>query len=215
MRKIATLFDRDWEGNRGVVPRLSAQAAEILTGPTDALYPTEKLDGTNVRLTVRRGQVVRIEKRRNPSKQQKAIGITEPWYVDASPDDPADRAICEAAVNICWAAPAHSDLFDGEWSGEAVGPKIQGNPLALEEHRVYLFELPGSVPELTRGDEALDLRRLRRAGGDRTVPDLYEDLRQFLAQQSSLVNPERPIEGIVWQNAYGDHLKIKAKDFRT
>lgn len=35
----------------------------------------ENLDGTNVRLTVRSGQVVRVDERRDPSKAPKAQGI--------------------------------------------------------------------------------------------------------------------------------------------
>jgi len=36
-------------------------------------------------LTVRSGQLVRVEKRRNPSKAQKAKGIIDGWYVDTPP----------------------------------------------------------------------------------------------------------------------------------
>jgi hypothetical protein len=35
------------------------------------------------RLTVRSGQLVRVEKRHNPSKRQKQHGIVGGWYVDA------------------------------------------------------------------------------------------------------------------------------------
>jgi hypothetical protein len=39
---------------------------------------TEKIDGTNIRITLRNNTIVRVEKRRNPNKQEKANGITEP-----------------------------------------------------------------------------------------------------------------------------------------
>ena|SRR5688572_19260046 len=44
---------------------------------------TEKLEGTNIRVILRAGRVVRVEKRRNPSKLQKQQGIIDGWYVDA------------------------------------------------------------------------------------------------------------------------------------
>jgi len=60
---------------------------------------SEKLDGVNIRLTIRRGHVVRIEKRRNPSKDQKKIGIVNPWYVDASSNASKDNWIFDAVAN--------------------------------------------------------------------------------------------------------------------
>lgn len=198
MNKIATLFDRDWDGHHGVVPRFSAEAAEVLASSTDALYATEKLDGTNVRVTVRHGQPMRLEKRRNPSKAQKAEGITEPWYVEASRDDPADRFIFEAMDGRGFLA-----CPDGEWPGEAIGPKIQGNPLDLPEHRLILFTRVEEAPQI-------DAPRIWRL----TPDEAFSQLRDHIAAQRSALNPERPIEGIVWHNAYGGHLKLKAKDFR-
>lgn len=194
MRKTPTIFDRDWDGNRGVVPKL-------LVRPGGA-YATEKLDGTNVRLTVRNGGFVRLEKRRNPSKEQKKAGITEPWYTDSNSGDPADRYL--------WSAAAGMDFTyvpDGEWSAEAVGPKIQGNPLGLDEHRLFFFDrerippavcvpLLDGVPELDGSEQAY-----------------FDDLRDYLRSARSVINPAAPIEGIVW---HGDTewAKLKAKDFK-
>jgi len=84
------------------------------------------VDGTNVRLTVRNHQLARLEKRRNPTKLQKAKGMIDPWYIDANEFGPEDKHIWEAARNTGLA-----DVPDGEWSGEAIGPKIQGNELRL------------------------------------------------------------------------------------
>src|SRR4051812_34505083 len=96
MFKVPTVFDRDWEGDRGVVPK-------VLVNPGGSIA-TEKLNGSNVRVTVRTDAnslavAVRLEKRRNPTKDQKRDGITEPWYVDASRDEPADRFLFEALDN--------------------------------------------------------------------------------------------------------------------
>ncbi|MFD0535790.1 hypothetical protein ACFQY7_20625 [Actinomadura luteofluorescens] len=79
MEKIPTLFERD--DRFRVVDRPRAECAWVFEG---AGTGTEKLDGTNVRLTVRSGLLVRVEKRRNPSKAQKQQGIVDGWYVDAA-----------------------------------------------------------------------------------------------------------------------------------
>ena len=75
MRKIKTIFERNWEGNRAVIDKyIEGFSTDFLL---DAVA-TEKMDGTNIRVTVRSGQVMRVEKRRNPDKIQKHKGITEP-----------------------------------------------------------------------------------------------------------------------------------------
>ncbi|MCH8821551.1 hypothetical protein IID23_03425, partial [Patescibacteria group bacterium] len=58
MKKIQTIFKRNWEGNRGVINEYEVAVKSIIFA-----IPTEKLDGTNVRITVRNLQVVRVEKR--------------------------------------------------------------------------------------------------------------------------------------------------------
>ena len=77
MEKIPTLFERD--DHFHVVDQPRAECAWVFDGEGTG---TEKLDGTNVRLTVRSGQLVRVEKRRNPTKVQKQQGIVDGWYVD-------------------------------------------------------------------------------------------------------------------------------------
>lgn len=186
MEKIPTIFDRDWDGNRGVVDRLVVDE-DFHTG-----VATEKLDGTNVRLTVRNETLVRLEKRRNPDKAQKAAGITEPWYVDASVDDPADKWIWDAARNTGLA-----DVPDGEWSGEAIGSNIQGNPLGILARVVVLFSLPAVRWALTL-----------------PAPHTYDELRTWLSEQRSTVNGDAPIEGVVWHAADGRMFKIKRADFK-
>ncbi len=188
MEKIPTIFERDWEGNRGVIDRYVIDPSQFA-----GAVATEKLDGTNVRLTVRNHILVRLEKRRNPDKRQKAQGITEPWYIDADEFAPSDKAIWEATRNVDL-----SEVPDGEWSGEAVGPKIQGNPLNLERHTVVLFSLP-AVRERLRFEQ---------------VPTTYAALKSWLSEQDSKFGNRCKIEGIVWHCADGSMMKIKTKDFK-
>lgn len=183
MEKIPTLFERD--DRFKVVDRPRAECAWVFDGEGT---PTEKLDGTNVRLTVRSGQLVRVEKRRNPSKLQKQQGIVDGWYVDTDEHGADDKWILAAAHDT-----DVSGWPDGEHACEALGPRIQGNPLGLEEHRCVPFNL--QVPAY------------------QDVPRSYGELWDFLAALESRFAPGHLAEGIVFHHPDGRRAKIKRKDF--
>ncbi len=183
MRKIPTIFKRD-ENRGGKIKNEYVVDTELFAIAT----ATEKIDGTNIRVTVRSHMVVRVEKRRNPDKIQKHKGITEPWYVDAS-DSSEDKWIMDAVKNTNFAG-----IPDGEWSGEAVGPNIQGNPLNLEKHEVVFFTL-------------------NQAPIFENVPTDFEGLKAWLPAQKSKYGNNCGIEGIVWHCSNGKMMKIKTKDF--
>lgn len=183
MEKIPTLFERD--DHFRVVDRPRAECGWVFDGEGVA---TEKLDGTNVRLTVRSGHLVRVEKRRNPSKVQKQQGIVDGWYADTDAYATEDKWILVAAE--------HADVSgwpDGEHPCEALGPHIQGNPLGLTEHRCVPFNL--TVPEYD------------------DVPRGYADLAAYLAALESRFAPGHLAEGIVFHHPDGRRAKIKRKDF--
>jgi hypothetical protein len=186
MKKIQTIFERDWEGNKKVVDKyISGLTPEILFKS----IPTEKLDGTNIRVTIRNHTVVRVEKRRNPSKIEKHKGIEEPWYIDASESSSEDKWIYDAVKNTDF-----SDIDEGEWSGEAIGKNIQGNRLNLEKNMVILFSA-GKAPILV------------------DAPNSYKELKEWLPKQKSKIGNDCGIEGIVWHCDNGDMFKIKLRDF--
>lgn len=187
MRKIKTIFDRDWEGNRACINKyIEGFSPDILVGAK----ATEKLDGMNVRVTVRNHTVVRVEKRRNPDKIQKHKGIEEPWYIDASEFSPEDKWIYDAVKNTEFVS-----ISDGEWSGEAIGKNIQGNTLNLDKNVVMFFTL-GQAPVFEN------------------VPTDYEGLKIWLPEQKSKYGNDCGIEGIVWHCENEDMFKIKVKDFK-
>ncbi len=186
MKKIKTVFKRDWEGDRQI---LSEYVDGVDASVLNACVATEKLDGTNVRLTVRNAILVRLEKRRNPDKMQKAKGIEEPWYVDADEYSPEDKYMWEAVRNTDL-----SDIPDGEWSGEVLGKNVQGNPLKLEGHTVVLFSC-GKAPKFEN------------------VPTSFDELKEWLPLQKSKFGNDCGIEGIVWHHPSGEMYKIKCKDF--
>lgn len=117
MEKIPTLFLRDPKNMKLVTRDVNPDAAWVQAGQGT---PTIKKDGTNVRVTILNERCIAIEKRRNPTREEKARG-QEPGYVLASIDDPADKhifAAVESTNYIGWP--------DGQWPCEALGPKIQG-----------------------------------------------------------------------------------------
>jgi hypothetical protein len=183
MEKIPTLFERGPDFR--VLDQPKPECLWVLGGEGT---PTEKLDGTNVRLTVRAGRVVRVEKRRNPNKVQKQQGIVDGWYVDADEYGREDRWIFEAVRGT-----DVSGWPDGEHPCEALGPNIQGNPLGLEANVCVPFNT--SAPVL--------------AG----VPRSYDGLREFLLSADSLFSPGHRAEGIVFHHPDGRRAKIKGKDF--
>ncbi|TLV00040.1 RNA ligase family protein [Dyadobacter luticola] len=188
MEKIKTIFERNWEGNRKVIDKLAVTDFDFSNA-----VATEKVDGTNVRITVRNHILVRLEKRRNPTKSEKEKGIIEPWYTDANPADNADKYIFEAASHTDL-----SDVPDGEWNAEAFGEKIQGNPLNIKGHFLFIFSLKSWREKITFDN----------------VPIEFNELKKWLKEQKSLIGSDCGIEGIVWHNeATSEMCKIKVKDF--
>lgn len=183
MKKIPTIFKRDSTKDGAIINEYVVDLDSF-----ENAIATEKLDGMNVRVTTRNGTCVRLEKRRNPDKIQKFKGIIEPWYVDTS-ESSEDKWLNDALKNTDL-----SKIPDGEWSGEALGTNIQGNPLNLPTNRIVFFTL----------DQAPVFDN---------VPTSYEELREWLPKQKSKYGNDCGIEGIVWHCDDGSMMKIKTKDF--
>ena len=88
-------------------------------------------------------------------------------------------------------------LPDGEWSAEAFGKNIQGNPLKLSKNQVFVFDCPSELEKIRFENVPLD----------------FEGVKAFLLSTKSYFNAKCGIEGIVWHNAKGERFKIKQKDF--
>lgn len=183
MEKIPTLFERGPDFK--VINQVKPQCEWVLEGLGE---PTEKLDGTNIRVTTRAGQVVRVEKRRNPSKQHKKLGIVDGWYVDTDAEASEDRWILAAVQNT-----DTREWADGEHPCEALGPKIQGNPLGLSDYVCVPFNLEIPVFE--------------------DLPRDFEGIQATLKNLESQYSPEHLVEGIVFHHPDGRRAKIKRKDF--
>jgi len=197
MIKVPTLYERTSDGR--LTDTLSPH---LTTAPSNDWLATEKLNGANVRVTVRSGTLVRLEARCNPSKDQKHDGIIDPWYREAAPLNvkSSDYWLWDAANNTNFAG-----VPNGEHVAEAVGPKIQGNSLELEFHTLYFFSL---IP--WRESLASSINIPKVFGRTPIDPD---ELYDWMLLQRSKANDHAGIEGIVWWDFDEPVAKIKIKDY--
>ena len=180
MKKIPTLFVRDPANMSRVTREVTPGCEWVLAGEGSA---TRKWDGTNVLVEVRDGRCTAVNKRRNPSREEKAAGA-EPGYVLAPHDDPQNKHI-HAAVD----ATDFSRWPDGDWPCEALGPKIQGGADG-EPPSLVPFSLPDFGYQMAIPD-----------GGPRTWDMMHDVL------------GGSDWEGIVWHHPDGRMAKVKARDF--
>lgn len=160
----------------------------------------ERMPGADIRATVRRGEMVRLEVVQRPTNEQRERGILVPWYRDCI-DKGADHWLFDAASNTDF-----SSVPDGDWGGEAVGEKIMHNPLQLEGHTILLsslFPWRGSYDGLPVPPAI-----------DRT-PFQYDDLRYWLSQTESAYSKATavPLDGVVWWWHDAPVAQIRARDF--
>lgn len=189
MKKIPTIFERDWEGDRSRVLDVINPAAQwVFDGEG---VPTQKIDGTCC--LVRDGKLF---KRREVTEEDAQNDRTPPGFerADADPETgkvvgwvpvgsgPDDRWYNEALKT---AERAHYRLGDGTY--ELVGPKVQGNPEGMAEHTLVSHStlvFPRWIPDF---------------------PRTFYGIRAFLSAHD--------FEGIVFQHPDGRMAKIKGKDF--
>jgi hypothetical protein len=179
MKKIPTLFDRDWNGDRSrVVNAVNPVCQWVIDGEGVA---TRKIDGACA--MVRDGVLFR---RRELKAGEAAPAGFELADRDATTgkamgwmpvgDGPEDRWFREAFA-------AQADLPDGTF--ELLGPKVQGNPEGLTEHRLVAHDSGLAFAE--------------------PPPRDFEGLRAWMSGQD--------IEGVVWHHLDGRRAKLKLRDF--
>lgn len=159
------------------------------------------LPGADVRVTIRNSQAVRLEVVQRPSEDQMKEGILNPWYRDAT-----DRNQMSSDYWL-WAAVDKTDFSgvpDGEWAGEAVGEKIRNNILNLEGQKVYLSSL---FP----WRDTLDCDVIPPKIG-RTPMD-FQSLQYWITTTNSAINPDSPLEGIIWWIADTPVASIRQRYF--
>lgn len=183
MKKIATIFERDWDGDRSRVLPIPTPGCEwVFAGEGNAL---RKYDGTAV-MVKDSYPFKRLELRGGKAKPENFIQVDDDmntgkvvgWIpVGTGPDDKWHR---EAFLN--YTNEQGGSVADGTY--ELVGPKIQGNPEGYSEHTLVRHDFAEGVGNL-----------------DRT----YQGIRDFLAVSHW--------EGIVFHHPDGRMAKIKGRDF--
>jgi len=133
VKKIISLFKRDYEGNRQVFDEVVEGAEWVVAGEG---APTEKIDGTCC--LIENGKLF---KRYEVKKGKKA----PPDFVAASDVDPNTgkqqgwRPVGDGPEDK-WHREAWSNTDDGvraDGTYELVGPKVQGNPYSLSGHGLW------------------------------------------------------------------------------
>lgn len=183
MEKIPSLFKRDYNGNRQVYNVVTEGCEWVLDGQGVA---TEKFDGTSCaiidgyyykRYTLKKGK-------RPPASFiptgniDNITGKQTGWIMVI--DLPENKYHIEAFENH---RQTHKDTIIRNGTYELVGPKVQGNLYALDQHELWLH---GSVVCIG-------------------ITLTFDGIKEFLQVNN--------IEGIVWHHPNGKMAKIKAKDF--
>ena len=149
MKKIPTLFERDWEGDRSrVIDKVHPGCEWVLAGEGVA---TRKLDGTCC--MVRNGK---LYKRRELRRGDRQPALFERADYDEETGKTVGWMPCDIGPDDRWHMEAFSrckNWPDGTY--ELVGPKVQGNPEGWTEHQLIPH---GSIHE---GDVPRSFDRLR------------------------------------------------------
>lgn len=184
MKKIPTVFERDWDGDRSrVTPQVHAGCEWVIAGEGIA---TCKLDGTCC--LIRGGK---LYKRRELRK-----GETEPpLFERADFDEETGKTVGWVPVGDGPEDRWHREAFVGEgtWPDgtyELIGPKVQGNPEGASSHHHLIRHGFGMAGEIMGG------------GG---VPRTFDELKEWMATKN--------IEGVVFHHPDGRRAKIKLRDF--
>ncbi len=182
MKKIPTIFDRDWTGDKSrVVDTPHLDAAWVFAGEG---YPTRKIDGTCC--MIRDGQLF---KRREVTEEDVQNDRLPRGFERADSDSTTGKIVGWVPVTDAPEDRWHREAFQ-EWQNngtyELVGPKIQGNPENLPDHRLI-------------GHDAVDLII------DTPFERTFDGIKAFLS--------EHDMEGVVFHHPDGRMAKIKGRDF--
>lgn len=186
MKKIPTLFVRNPENMKLVTQKVNPECSWLFDS-SNAFFSSIKKDGTNVSVLIHDGKCTTVFKRRNPTREQKALG-DEPEYIFANRDDKGDQYIF-AAVD----ATDFSSWPEGDYSCEALGPKIQGG---IESNVPCLYPFSWS-PDLIDNDKLFK---------DGVIS--FDSIKDYLEKNE--------MEGIVFEEEVDDnhrYAKIKRRDF--
>ena len=143
MRKIPTLFDRDWAGDRSRVTDTPNPAADWVFRGEGVV--TRKLDGTSC--LVRGGMLFR-------RRELKAGQPAPDSFVSEGTDSEAGKTVGWTPVGPGPEDAAHREAFEqlqgagsvADGTYELLGPKVQGNPEGYAHHALVPHALAPTFP---------------------------------------------------------------------
>lgn len=190
MKKIPTLFRRDPDDLKHVLPEVTPGCEWVLKGEGVA---TRKFDGTCVLV---RGGGMFARREVKPGKQPPAL------FEEVDHDDVTGKSVgwvpCTDTAEYARHWEAYRNRSEGgsarlpDGTYELCGPKVNGNPEGLEIHVL-----------IPHGDDVVP---------DVLLPDTSVE-RQFEAL-GMLLRMNAPMEGIVWHHPDGRMAKLKRRDFQ-
>lgn len=159
MKKIPTVFERDWNGDRSrVVDHVHAGCEWVIAGEGIA---TRKLDGTCC--MVRDGK---LYKRRELRKGENEPPLFERADFDEETGKTVGWVPCDIGPEDKWHMAAFNVSAAAGWPDgtyELIGPKVQGNPEAAGVHMLVRHE---GAPVFTDVPRSFDGLREWLAGKD-------------------------------------------------
>ncbi len=185
MKKIPTLFERDWIGDRSrVIDRINPACVWVARGEGVA---TRKIDGTCC--LVRDGK---LYKRREYTILDFHKGKIPADFEKVEQDDVTGKQVGwipvgEGSENRWYREARTVSTGMSEGTYELIGPKIQGNPERASQHVL--------IPHVATGELRSD------------PPRSFGPLCQWFISQ------EHDVEGVVWHHSDGRMAKIKMRDF--
>lgn len=185
MKKIPTLFKRDFTNNGMIVPEYNEGTDWVVAGEGIA---TRKYDGTSV-LIRDHHMFKRYEYKDGkapPSDFEEAdydetTGKHVGWVAVGWGSE--DKWYRQAIINVGGNPDEVKDAENGTY--ELIGPRVQGNPEGASGHVLVKHSDAGTYDD---------------------VPTGFEALKAWLT--------DKDIEGIVWHHPDGRMVKIKKKDYR-
>lgn len=146
MKKIPTLFERDWNGDRSrVIDQIHSGCEWVAAGEGVA---TRKIDGTCA--MVRGG---RLFKRRELREEDSAPSDFELVGYDEETKKSVGWVPVGDGPEDKWFREANVPSPDGTY--ELVGPKVQGNPEHYEKHALVSHEETGVFEDVPRTFDGL------------------------------------------------------------
>lgn len=112
-----------------------AVKGELVVKDFSDLVVVERVKGVRLRIVVRGGIVVKVEKWVEPGNKQRNAGVSVGWYDQIREQEQQNKLYFDCVKNIVFNGES---LIDGEWEGIACGPKIGENEMQVAQRCFYI-----------------------------------------------------------------------------